>query len=552
MSSYCGGNLKERIYHSTKCSQSHFIPFYSSARPSYYKQYDSRKISVAVDAVVKGMSIRRAAEEYSLPKSTLHDYTSGRTEMGSTSGPPRYLSETEEEELVCFVLGCASVGYARSKSQIISMVQDVMQVKLGDQARGSVKVTSGWFASFCKRHPQLTVRCTEKLPHYRFAATSTAVLDTYFDLLEQTLDQNDLLNSPSRIFNCDESGIPLDPTPPKVIVSKGTKHPRCVTTGDKAQITVLACCNAAGQVLPPFVIFDRKTLKAEMAVGEVPETMYGLSDNGWIDSDLFEQWFKHHFLAYAPPIRPILLLLDGHSTHYQPGVIRMAAKEQVILFCLPPHSSHLTQPLDKGCFSPLKRYWREECKKYLVDHPGRVMTRFQFSRIFSAAWFKGMTSQNVIAGFKTTGVFPLDRLVVQDPDASSTFNPATLAVKSGIKFVPLYSPSASRLKSCTSLLSQQKNESDATVRSWSSFANTPVEPTSIKCNEDEYEPLCIVDEEGEMEMLTNLLSSESSASKDHDKTYRQLQKNLFYREWYAKLYQKLKGLMFLQKQLQGC
>ena len=46
--------------------------------------------------------------------------------------------------------------------------------------------------------------------------------------------------------------------------------------------------------------------------------------------------------------------MDGHSTHYQPSVIFKAAEEHVILFCLPPHTTHLTQPLDKGCFGPLK------------------------------------------------------------------------------------------------------------------------------------------------------------------------------------------------------
>ena len=115
-----------------------------------------------------------------------------------------------------------------------------------------------------------------------------------------------------------------------------------------------------------------------MVTGEVPGTMYGLSSNGWMDIELFEQWFSHHFLAYTPPTRPILLLLDGHSTHYQPNVIRATAKEQVIVFCLPPHTSHMTQPLDSSCFGALKRAWVDECHKYVSEHPGRVVTRYEF------------------------------------------------------------------------------------------------------------------------------------------------------------------------------
>ena len=43
----------------------------------------------------------------------------------------------------------------------------------------------------------------------------------------------------------------------------------------------MACVNAAGAVIPPMVIFDHKALKDELIRGEVPETLYALTDNGW-------------------------------------------------------------------------------------------------------------------------------------------------------------------------------------------------------------------------------------------------------------------------------
>ena len=58
--------------------------------------------------------------------------------------------------------------------------------------------------------------------------------------------------------------------------------------------------------------------------------------------------------TYLHPCMPVLLLMDGHSSHICPDMIRMAAKKKVILFTLPPNTTHLTQPLDKGCFGPLK------------------------------------------------------------------------------------------------------------------------------------------------------------------------------------------------------
>ena len=133
--------------------------------------------------------------------------------------------------------------------------------------------------------------------------------------------------------------------------------------------------------------------------------------------------------------------MDGHSSHFNPNVIEKAAEEGVIMFTLPPHTSHLTQPLDKGCFGPLKVHWRKECWDYITSNPGRVITRFQFSKLFHRAWSKGMTMVNIVAGFCTTGIFPLDRSVVSASRGSAEGKSSTLPERTGLKFIPLYSPS---------------------------------------------------------------------------------------------------------------
>ena len=141
--------------------------------------------------------------------------------------------------------------------------------------------------------------------------------------------------------------------------------------------------------------------------------MYGLSKSGWIDTELFELWFLKHFLDFAPSTRPLLWLLDGYSSHYQPAFIRAGAEENVIVFCLPPNTTNLTQPLDKGCFGPLEMFWREECLKYIADHPYHVVTRCNFNQIFAKAWGRAMTMPNILTGFRVTGVYPLDRNVLR-------------------------------------------------------------------------------------------------------------------------------------------
>ena len=86
----------------------------------------------------------------------------------------------------------------------------------------------------------------------------------------------------------------------------------------------MACANAAGHVLSPMVIFKGERFNHEWSVGEVPDTLYGMSESGWIDQELFFYWLKKLFIKQIPPQCPVMLLYDGHSLHYTPNAIAEA------------------------------------------------------------------------------------------------------------------------------------------------------------------------------------------------------------------------------------
>ena len=189
------------------------------------------------------------------------------------------------------------------------------------------------------------------------------------------------------------------------------------------------------------VIYDRKTIDRDMVKDEIPGTLYGLSSNGWIDQELFHQWFNH-FLQYAPQARPLLLLMDGHSTHYCPESILSASSQQVVLFVLPPNTTHLAQPLDKGCYGPLKIEWRKVCHEYITNNPGRVVTRHSFSELFAKAWMRSMTVKNIVSAFRTCGIYPIDRNKVlskvdSPSDSSLTHSAHSLEARGRLTYLPL-------------------------------------------------------------------------------------------------------------------
>ena len=71
-----------------------------------------------------------------------------------------------------------------------------------------------------ERWPRLSLRKADSLGQAHANAVTSANLAEYFSVLEETLQEHNLMNCPSRIFNMDESGITLDHKPSKVITLK--------------------------------------------------------------------------------------------------------------------------------------------------------------------------------------------------------------------------------------------------------------------------------------------------------------------------------------------
>ncbi|KAF1927273.1 DDE-domain-containing protein [Didymella exigua CBS 183.55] len=78
---------------------------------------------------------------------------------------------------------------------------------------------------------------------------------------------------------------------------------------------------------------------------------------------------------------------------------------------MPPHSSHLLQPLDVGCFSPLKRAYSREIEALIRHHINHI-TKLEFLPAFKAAFDRAFTTANICSAFQGAGLVPLHPDVV--------------------------------------------------------------------------------------------------------------------------------------------
>jgi hypothetical protein len=100
------------------------------------------------------------------------------------------------------------------------------------------------------------------------------------------------------------------------------------------------------------------------------------------------------------------------------------------VLCLPPHSSHLTQPADVGLFQPLKRAYGLQIDELIKANQTHV-SKEDFLASFRRAFPVAITSKNAKAGFGATGLVPFNPKEVilkldirlQTPSASSSSSP---------------------------------------------------------------------------------------------------------------------------------
>lgn len=86
------------------------------------------------------------------------------------------------------------------------------------------------------------------------------------------------------------------------------------------------------------------------------------SENGWTNDHLGFEWFRKTFVLQAKarlddPDEYILLVFDGHDSHVTDALVEYGYKNRIVLYSLPPHTTHKLQPLDALVFVAVQRLW---------------------------------------------------------------------------------------------------------------------------------------------------------------------------------------------------
>ena len=350
----------------------------------------------------------RAAKYYDVPLTTLRDRVDNRISIDTlSSGPPPLFNQIQEAKLVEHIKDMAYVGYGYTRSEILNMATDYA-VHLGKRASDDKVLSMNWFYGFISRWPELRVIKPSSLSEQRAKCASEESLINYFEELNKIFEKYDLADKPEHIYNIDEKGINTEYRPQNVVAAKGYQ-PQVVMGNRSKTVTLIGAGNAVGSQVPPFFIFPGQRMMPELMKGQTPGSAGTVTTSGWSNAAVFREYLQDHFIKYVQgrdSSEPVLILYDGHRSHFSLDLIEWARTNNIILFVLPPHCSHILQPMDVGCFGPFQIKYSQECQTFSRCN-GRIVSRYDVCALACKAYSAALTPANLRAAFAKTGIFPL-------------------------------------------------------------------------------------------------------------------------------------------------
>ena len=380
------------------------------------KLWSPESMHEAVLCVKEGNeSLREASRLYNVPLETLRRRVTGAVEMDCKPGPPTILTKEEEDKIYEYLIKMSDMGYGLTREIVMHLAYMVAEKLHKKHPFTGESAGRSWFDGFRRRHPKLTIRTPQALSYCRAISGNEETISDLFGKVGAIYGKLNLFSKPMQVFNADETGISIVHKPGKVLAQLGRRNIYSITAAERGKThTVLACVSASGYVLPPMMIYPRKRAVPEnMKIGAVPNTLFLSSENGWINSTIYLQWLQF-FVQNIPPLRPVLLIQDGHASHISIEVIEFAQQNGIHMLCLPAHTTHILQPLDVGVFKSFKSMFSKACTSYISKHPGRVITADILASLVAEAWPLSFTALNIMSGFKKCGLFPLNPSTVDD------------------------------------------------------------------------------------------------------------------------------------------
>src|SRR5271169_6251117 len=307
-----------------------------------------------------------AAKALGISKTTLSERFKGRLSKREAHVSQQVLSDSEEKALAKWITRLTLTGLPPSYVTIRRMVETIRTdraMKINDASIELVSYTplgKHWVERFLNRHLHLKAVHACRIDACHIDQSTKEAVETWFDALRKIFNEEEI--ELGNVYNMDESGFNIG------VIQVGCRvmDSRCNINYSKQPgrhewVTVLECICVDGTAISPLVIFKAEKLISNCIPSSnlIQNWHFAPSNKGWTNNPIGLEWLQYGFEPTTHEKaagKPCVLILDGHRSHCTDPFLAHAYLNNIIVMRLPPHTSHLLQPLDVGLFGPLKTY----------------------------------------------------------------------------------------------------------------------------------------------------------------------------------------------------
>lgn len=204
----------------------------NNVRKTNRQSWSTKNMELAVDAVIKNkMGYQKASTSHSVPRATLQRYVKKKLQNESavvdkSVGKIRPVFTADQElEIVSQLIEMQRRLFGVTMKELR---QFVFQLAVKNNCKHPFNTEpqmagEDWAYHFMQRHPEISLRKPEATSGARAMGFNKVAVTAFFELLTKTVDEYKLTGD--RIYNCDETGITVNPKQmSKVVASKGQRQ----------------------------------------------------------------------------------------------------------------------------------------------------------------------------------------------------------------------------------------------------------------------------------------------------------------------------------------
>lgn len=255
------------------------------------------------------------------------------------------------------------------------------------------------------------------------------VYEKFFDEYQKLRQEHNF--KPEMIFNIDETMIEVGKDRKKAVVFKDESIPVSSDGVKMEHLTLLLTLpqkeSSVMKKIRPLLIFSRKTYPD---LDDDISNYFDISGNssGWINGEILKNWLENQFLQQiyerrqiVGPMSPVLVILDNHSSREFIDKETMWNEHRIMFLFIPPHTSHVIQPLDLCPNGTFKQQLNQHFKGIKGEPCDLRRNRILLASIISLE--TALSASYRVTAWRKSGLFPFaPEKILQDGKVAKQLN----------------------------------------------------------------------------------------------------------------------------------